>query len=181
MSSAPHLLLVHSVEVAPAELLADPLAYLFAEHWRHRQFCRALEDASNMPAVPPGLLRRMVDFLRIDMALHVRDEEEDLFPLLRLRTEPDDDIERILGLLHADHDADRSMGLELRQQLEAAADAGAGPAACPGLTDMIGRFVAHKQRHIALENGIALPLARLRLTQDDQAILSRAMAARRAA
>ena len=176
----PKLLVVHDVEAAPAELLADPLTYIFAEHWRHRQYCNALEEAAAMQAVPPGLLRRLADFLRIDMARHVQDEEEDLFPLLRQRAEPEDDIERLLGILSADHDADRAIVRDLRRQLEAAADAGVGPAARSGLAETIGRFVAHKRRHIALENAVALPIARLRLTKADQKAMSRAMAARRA-
>lgn len=180
MSVTPQLLVVHAVEAAPAELLADPLAYLFAEHWRHRQYCRALEEAAGMRAVPPGLLRRLSDFLGADMAMHVRDEEEDLFPLLRQRAEPDDDIDRVLGILSADHDADRAVARDLRQQLQAAAEAGIGPAARPGLAETIGRFVAHKRRHIALENAVVLPIARLRLTEEDQQAMSRSMTARRA-
>lgn len=180
MSPVPRLLMVHDVEAAPGELLADPLAFLFAEHWRQRQFCRALEEVANMPAVPPGLLRRMAAFLAADMAIHVQDEEEDLFPLIRVRAEPEDDLERILGIVGADHDAGRSLSRDLRKRLAEAAENGAGPAAEPALADSIGRFVAHKRRHIALENAVILPIARLRLTAEDQAAMSQSMTARRA-
>lgn len=179
MTGMPRMLVVHDVEPAPPELMSDPLAYLFAEHWRHRQFCRALEEVATMHAVPPALLRRLADFLRVDMALHVRDEEEGLFPMLRARAEPEDDVLRILGILSADHDADRQLARRLRERFEAAAEAGNGPAAEPDLADLIGRFVAHKRRHIALENAVVLPIARLRLTTADLAALSRTMIARR--
>jgi hemerythrin-like domain-containing protein len=180
MSQAPRLLMVHDVEAAPGELLDDPLAFLFAEHWRHRQFCRALEEVAAMAAVPPGLLRRLAAFLGADMAVHVQDEEEDLFPLLRLRAEADDGLERVLGILGADHDAGLALARDLRTRLAEAAQEGIGPAAAPGLPESIGRFVAHKRRHIALENAVVLPIARLRLTPEDMAAMSRTMTERRA-
>jgi hemerythrin-like domain-containing protein len=180
MSTTPQLLMVHDVDRAPPELLADPLAYLFAEHWRHRQYCRALGEAAALPAGPPALLRRLADFLGADMVLHVRDEEEDLFPLLRQRAEPEDDIGRVLGVLSADHDADRALARDVRTQLMAAAETGAGPASWPGLANKIGRLVTHKLQHIALENAVVLPIARLRFTPEDQQAMSRTMTTRRA-
>jgi hemerythrin-like domain-containing protein len=173
------LLLVHNVEAIPTELLSDPLSFLFAEHWRHRQFCGLLKRAAGMPAVPPGQLRRMADFLQSDMALHIEDEERDLFRLLRLRAAPEDELEAILTRLAADHRLARAMARGLCDELEAAAKAGVGPAGHSDLADRIARFVAHKMRHIALENAIVLPIARLRLGPADLSELAQAMQARR--
>jgi iron-sulfur cluster repair protein YtfE (RIC family) len=178
---APRMTLVHDVDAVPAGLLDDPLAYLFAEHWRQRQFCRALEDIAGMPSVAPALLRRMARFLAEDWALHLADEEEDLFHLLRECAASEDEISRVLGVLSADHDGDRLRVRAVRVGLEQAAQAGVGPAAVPGLSDTITLFVSHMMRHIALENAIVLPIARLRLTPLHQARLADAMRARRAA
>jgi iron-sulfur cluster repair protein YtfE (RIC family) len=160
--------------------LVDPIAWLFAEHGKHRELCDALAQVATLPIVTPARLRRLAGALATETALHVADEADDLFPRLRARMEPDDDIARVLGILAADHDAERSAVRELQPALLAAADAGAGPATWPGLAALIGQFVDRRRRHIALANAVLLPIARLRLTLDDQCAMARSMAARRA-
>ena len=71
---APRLALVREIEALPEALIRDPLTFLFAEHWRHRQFCRALGDVAELAVAPPRLLRQMAGFLRVDMGLHVEDD-----------------------------------------------------------------------------------------------------------
>lgn len=170
---------LRAIEFAPADLLDDPLAYFFAEHWRHRQFCTQLSELSGARTAPPAQLRALAGFLENDFALHAEDEENDLFRLLRIRCEAADDIERVLGILTADHGADRGLAAALCSGLSKAAAAGVGPLLQPGLSDLIGRFVTHKMRHISLENAIVLPIARLRLTRQDCLSLAAAMKARR--
>lgn len=160
--------------------IVDPIAWLFAENGRHRELCDALAHVATLEVAAPARLRRLADALAVDTALHVADESDDLFPRLRERMDPDDDIARVLGILTADHDAEQSAVRELQPALAAAADAGAGPAAWPGLATLIGQFVARKRRHVALVNAVLLPIARLRLTLDDQCAMARTMAARRA-
>lgn len=169
-----------AIETAPAALLDEPLDYLFAEHWRHRQLCRALADLASAKAARPEELRAFADFLTRELTLHAEDEECDLFELLRARAGAEDDLERIFGILTADHAGDRAMAAALCEGLEAAAAASIAPARQPGLADLIGRFVTHKMRHIALENAIVLPIARLRLTAADLQALASGMKARRA-
>lgn len=177
---APRLDVVPIVDPMPAALIRDPLAYLFAEHWRQRQFCRALADVAGAREAPPGVLRRMARFLGEDWAVHVADEEGGLFALLRETAEPEDDLDRVLGILTASHESERRLVATLNEGLAAAADARVGPAAIPGLGDAIMHFVAHARRHIALENAVVLPIARLRLKPAHLRRLSRAMEARRA-
>jgi iron-sulfur cluster repair protein YtfE (RIC family) len=179
--SAPRLTLVREVEALPEDLIREPLAFLFAEHWRHRQYCRALSEVAQLAAVAPRLLRQMAAFLRVDMGLHVEDEEQDFFPLLRARAEPGDDLDRVLGILSADHDTDRALARAIITGLEEAAKACTGPAAISGLPEDIARFVTHQMRHIALENAVVLPIARLRLDAADRDGLAEALKARRAA
>jgi hemerythrin-like domain-containing protein len=177
---APRLTLVRDVDALPEDLVRDPLTFLFAEHWRHRQFCRALSEVAGLSAVAPRLLRKLATFLREDMGLHVEDEEQDLFRLLRAHAEPEDDLDRVLGILSADHDTDRALALAIVAGLEQAAQACTGPAAVDGLPDTISRFVTHQMRHLALENAVVLPIARLRLDADACAELASALQARRA-
>lgn len=164
---------------APAPMI-DPIAWLFAEHGRHRETCDELAQVAAAAVTSPARLRWLAAALARDTALHVADEADDLFPRLRARMEPDDEIARVLGILIADHAAETVAVRDLHADLCAAADAGAGPAAWPGLAAQIGQFIARKRRHIALVNAVLLPIARLRLTPDDQRDLARTMAARRA-
>lgn len=73
------------IERAPPALLKEPLEFLFAEHYRHRHMCKVLEYLAAAPGFEAGLIASTDDFIRYDLALHVIDEEEDLFPLLRRR------------------------------------------------------------------------------------------------
>lgn len=160
---------------APARLI-DPIAWLAAEHGRHRELCDMLVHVATLPIASPARLRRLADALATDTALHVADEAEDLFPRLRERMEPDDDIARVLGILTADHDAERSAVCDL--QLALAAPAASGE--FEDLGTLIDQFVTRKRRHIALVNAVLLPIARLRLTLEDQCAMAHSMAARRA-
>ncbi len=160
-------------------LPVDPIAWLSAENARHRQLCDTLVQTVSMQTVAPALLRRLAAALMTDEALHVADEADDLFPRLRQRAEVNDDIKRVLGILTADHDAQKAAVRDLQLALVGAANAGTAPAECPGLAAMIGQFVAHERRHSALVNAVLLPIARLRLTPDDQQDMTRSMTARR--
>jgi hypothetical protein len=75
-------------------LLSAPLDFLEAEHYRQRIVLDNLDvlaDGVDAPAaaeLAAGALR----YMREDLPLHVADEERDLFPLLRRRAGPGDDI-----------------------------------------------------------------------------------------
>ena len=157
----------------------DSIIWLSDENALHRELCDTLAHVATLRIASPSLLRRLAMTLATDTALHAADEAEDLFPRLRQRMEADDEIAAILGILTADHDADRSAVRDLQQALLAAANAGAGPAQWPGLAAMIGQFITHERRHIALVHAVLLPIARLRLTPEDQQAMARSMAARR--
>lgn len=167
------------IESLPPELVHEPLNWLFAEHYRHRQLCKIIEHIARSEAFDADRIVAALRFLRQDMPLHVLDEEEDLFPLMRRRAQPDDDLERILGDLGADHHADAERVQFLIEGLEAALNRKTAPASDAGLRPLLLIFVAHERRHVALENAIVLPIARLRLTPEDLRALSRRLAARR--
>lgn len=167
------------IEPMPLEMISEPLEWLFAEHFRHRQWCKLIERLARSGAWDGAALEAAIDFLRNDMPLHILDEEEDLFPLLRRRAQPEDDIERILGILSADHRIDLDRVAHLLQGLTRARDSQKAPGLDGDLRALMLDFVAMERRHVALENAIVIPLARLRLRLSDLSALSRRLAARR--
>jgi len=167
------------IDRSPPGLLRDPLEFLFIEHYRHRQLCRILEHLAAATAFEGGLISTTADFIRYDLALHVIDEEEDLFPLLRRRADPDDAIEDVLGRLSGEHAKDQDQARLVRGVLDAALAARAGPAQQAGAAHVLRGFATHQRNHLALENAVVMPLARLRLTPADLAAMSKRFAARR--
>lgn len=170
---------VIEIESMPPELVHEPLNWLFAEHYRHRQLCKVIEHIAQSDDFDEDRIKAALHYLKTDMPLHVLDEEEDLFPLMRRRAQPDDDLERILGDLGADHHADAERVQFLIEGLKTALKNKTSPASDDVLRPLLLVFVSHERRHVALENAIVLPIARLRLTPEDLKALSRRLAARR--
>lgn len=167
------------IEDIPLELLREPLEWFFAEHYRHRQLCRMIEEVAASPVFNAAQVSQIIDFIRYDLVLHVIDEEEDLFPLLRRRALPEDDIENVLGRLSAEHRADVTQSQAVRDRLEASLASHRSPSLDPEAKSALLSFARHELRHLALENAVVLPIARLRLTAADLKALSRRLAARR--
>lgn len=167
------------IEAMPHELMCEPLEWLFAEHYRHRQFCVLIEQVAAATAPPRDEMAEIIDFLRYELPLHVIDEEEDLFPLLRRRALPEDELDKVLGVLSADHKADIVNAAQLRALLEKALETGVPPGLAPEGRRLMLAFASGERRHIALENAIILPIARMRLRSDDLRNLALRLAARR--
>jgi iron-sulfur cluster repair protein YtfE (RIC family) len=165
----------------PRELLDDPLEFFTADHLRQRAAFTLIEQLAGADTLDRGLAVHVLDFLEADMVAHVLDEEDDLFPLLRRQCEPEDDIEHVLGDLSAEHSAVERTAVDIRSGLAEALKAGCAAGDIKGLGKMMIDFAQAENRHLALENGIVLPLARVRLTQDDLRDLSGRMKKRRTA
>jgi iron-sulfur cluster repair protein YtfE (RIC family) len=170
---------IQSIEPIPRELIREPLEFLFAEHYRHRQMCRALEQLSVHPVFDGSALTEVEAFIGRDLALHVRDEEEDLFPLLRRRCAPEDEIDAILGVLSEEHAADERLAASAREALKKAMVRGVPIPMVEGGALALQHLAEQERRHLALENAVVMPIARLRLTAVDKEALSKSLAARR--
>ncbi|HEY9216477.1 MAG TPA: hemerythrin domain-containing protein [Phenylobacterium sp.] len=168
-----------NIEDMPLPLLAEPLEWFFAEHFRHRQLCDMIDEAAASVVFDGERISRIVDFLRHDLALHVIDEEEDLFPLLRRRCKPEDELERILGVLSAEHRIDVDFARTVRTHLERCLEQQSAPGLDPQVRKAMTEFASQERRHLGLENAVVLPIARLRLTKRDLDTLGRRLAARR--
>ncbi len=168
----------HVVET-PDELLSDPIAWFFAEHQRHRQFCDLMQRAAMAPTYDETLVRWLLEFVVHDLALHVLDEEEDLFPLMRSRAQPEDDVDKVLGRLQAEHAKDLTAAAAVRHHLEACLRQQAPINRNNVRRRALEAFAVQERSHLALENAVVLPLARLRLTERDLLDLSNRLAKRR--
>lgn len=158
---------------------SDAIEFLLAEHLNHRRMCRALEDLAASPDFDGLKITALLDFIRFDLTLHVIDEEEDLFPLLRRRCLPEDEIEEILGRLGREHAEDKALSERARDVLNACLIVRQPPQAIDGGAEALATFAHHERRHLALENAVLIPLARLRLGQEDIDLLGRRFMVRR--
>jgi hemerythrin-like domain-containing protein len=162
-----------------AEQLLAPLDFLFAEHLRQRILCGMLDEIAEAQARDGRKVAAVMEFLAHDLGTHVRDEEEDLFPMLRRRADRVDHIEAVLAELSEEHAADRLDAeaiVDVLSRIGALEDAWR-PA--PGACRLLKRFAANERRHLITENAIVLPLARAVLRRRDLEGLGRGMAARR--
>ena len=167
------------IERLPPELVHEPLNWLFAEHYRHRQLCQLIERVGTATVLLGDEAQEILDFLRHDMPLHVIDAEDDLFPLLRRRCQPADELDAVLGALSAEHRDDLTHAQTLIDRLQKALMDGRAPGHDLQTRQLFVDFAARERRHIALENAVVLPIARLRLTAADLRSLSIRIAARR--
>lgn len=153
-----------------------PLARIENEHAVQRALCDSLERiADGLPhSVDFPLAAAAVPLLRDSLALHMAMEEQVLFPLLRRRAEPEDNIDGILGQVKAEHEVDRALALEIAARLEEMVEARS--AANPNVLGYLLRgFFETKRRHMSWENNVILRLARRRMNDDDLGLLSREM------
>jgi hemerythrin-like domain-containing protein len=169
-----------AVEPIDPALIDEPIEFLFAEHYRQRALLNHLDwiarEASGEACVK--VVRMALDFLRHDLPNHVADEEEDLFPLLRSRCTPEDQVDAIFDVLAAEHAADETLVRTVIERLETIAASPNG-LVDPALRVPIRAFVETQRRHLSWENALVLPLARRRLNSADLHKLSEGMARRR--
>lgn len=168
-----------SVAETPEDLLSDPIAWFFAEHQRHRQFCDLMQRTSMAATYDEEVLRWLLDFVVHELALHVLDEEEDLFPLMRGRAEPEDELDKVLKRLSGEHAKDLTRAAAVRQHLETCLRQRVPISRNNVRRRALESFAVQERSHLALENAVVLPIARLRLTERDLVELSSRLATRR--
>ena len=164
----------------PPALLRDPLAYIAAEHGGQRALCNLMENLAGAAGFDRDVASAILQYLSRDFVRHVRDEELDLFPQLRARCLPEDEIETVLARLNAEHKDEHRLAGDVEIQLRALLDRDAA-ALDADLRARLFQYARSLRQHLALENSVILPLARARLSADDLAALSAAMRARAAA
>lgn len=169
----------HRTDAARAATPHDPIEFLLSEHLNHRRMCKALERLAEATEFDAARVTGLLDYVRFDLALHVIDEEEDFFPLLRQRCLPEDEIDEILSRLAAEHAEDKALAGDVRDMLNACLILRKPPSAIEGGVDALRNFAEHERRHLTLENAVIIPMARRRLDADDLKGLSKRLLARR--
>lgn len=164
--------------VEPVSAADCPIEALHEEHFRQRQNCADMEMLAGTRLPRPDLARSILWNLCRALPLHYADEDDDLFPRLRARCLPEDDIEELVARLEAEHRATEANLPALIAALACMADG-----ALPAPEDRAGLQIQAQgqRRHMILENAVLLPLARARLTAPDRAAMLDRMRARRAA
>jgi len=170
---------VGEIESAPLELLGEPLVWFFAEHYRHRDVCKRLLQLIDVVEFDRNALSAILEFLECDLPIHILDEEDDLFPLMRKRCEPNDHIENVLGFLSGEHATDMHDASAVKCVIAKAISEKRGLGCYLESRSVIEQFCTGLKGHIAVENAVVLPVARVRLTETDLRNLGRRLAARR--
>lgn len=166
-------------DVDPRQFV-DPIAFIRSEHDQQEDLCALLseliDDLHQIGAKKKA--ETILAYLSGRLPLHVADEEEDLFRLLRQRCLPEDRIGELIGLLCEEHEKDDEFAQAMVAGLEQLV-AETGPATPLSLIMNALAFAETSRRHVAWENTAILPLAEIRLTADDLIELGRSLAARR--
>ena len=158
----------------------DPLHIILTEHDRQRRVAEWLWTHSDDQRLAPiqEQIATLLAYLTRDLLLHHRDEEDDLFPVLRARCVPTDGIETILAELDRDHAAESFLVRDIAVDLRVVAESRDLEAPARFFTGL-RIFAEGQRRHLSWENRVVMPLAGKRLTRQDLEILGRNMAARR--
>lgn len=164
-----------AIEPMPEGLYGSPLDFLFADHHRQRQAVHILLMIAEGAYDKTGV-RNLIRFLEEDFALHIQDEESDFVPLLRRHCPPEDGIEELAERLAEEHADDRSSVVKVIETLRKCLEGKRlSEVECAG----IRAFASHLRRHLAIENGVLLPIARVRLDPHALDALARGIRQRR--
>ncbi len=166
------------VEAIPFSLIDTPLDYIFADHFRQRSVCVALKRFAKTGRVPRSEADMVTAFLDRELPLHHEDEDQDLFPAVRRRALPEDDLGAVLARLSEDHRLSEGMVRAIVSALSATPGADTVKLA-RSAREVMQAYAASEQRHLAMENGIVMTIARIRLRQADLKAISQAMKQRR--
>ena len=166
-------------EQIPIELFSSPIDFIFADHFRIRIMCKIIDKIAEQETTNTDEIRALRRFLKEDFVLHIEDEEEDLFPLLKRRGKPQDKIQITLDHLSAEHDSDLLDVEEISAVLRRIETDEPNSGLTPSELTLFKRFADNERHHLTIENAILLPLARARLTDDDLRSMAIRMAKRR--
>ncbi|HSF92921.1 MAG TPA: hemerythrin domain-containing protein [Paracoccaceae bacterium] len=166
-----------TADLSDEKLLDDPLAQILEVHLRQREICAKIDVIAGAETPVPADVSEVLVHMRRVLPVHVQDEEEDLFPMLRSRSEPGDEINATLDELSDEHGS--SWGEAKHAETILARLAAEGGVPDRDEAAALIEYAAHERKHLIVENAIVLPLARGLLTADDIATLSANMRKRR--
>ena len=162
-------------------LIARPLEFLLAEHYRLRAALTQLDwlARGNVGEARRRLAKALLRYFTEDYPLHVADEEADFFPLLHQCGAGDAAFSASLETLAGEHRADVAQLAQVVAGLRDLAAAAPRDAIPPTFAAEARAYTEALRRHIAWENAVLLPAARERLSAPDLRRLAQKFAARR--
>lgn len=166
------------VDAIPFSLIDTPLDYILADHFRKRSICAALKRFAEDGRAARGEADMVTAFLDRELPLHHDDEDEDLFPAVRRRALPEDELGAVLARLSEDHRLSDGMVRTIVGALSATPGAATVKLDRPA-REVMQAYSASEHRHLAMENGIVMAIARIRLRPSDLKAISQAMKQRR--
>ena len=171
--------MIPAISLTPGKFLS-PLDAILLEHGRQHAIADWLLALGNSQRLGPVLeeAEALLTFLTLDLLLHHKDEEDDLFPMLRLRCKPEDQIDGIMAQLDRHHAAESFLIRDIAVDLHVIVD-GTDLESPARFLGSLCVFAEGQRRHLSWENKAVLPLARKRLTPEDLEALRRKMAVRR--
>jgi hypothetical protein len=158
-------------------LLANPLDFISEDHLRERQICAVIDGLAMATTLDRQAALTVLRFLNEELNVYLRDEAEDLFPLLARRCTEEDSIENTISRIRADQDEVTRLLPLVRVPLAEYLDTGADLTA-EGRTTLT-EFAGRVRSHLVAAHAIRRPIARARLTQADLRLLSEHMRSRR--
>ena len=162
----------------PLSQLAHPLDYLLAEHMRLRAVCSLLRYAGETCELEAKHARAVTEFITHFLPLHREDEECDLFPAVLKSARRDDELVQTISNLEVDHHRMTIMQGEIVRSLACSSDRDVISLSA-STARMLCSFADAERRHVAIENGIVLAIARTRIHAKGLAEIAQAMTARR--
>ncbi len=166
------------VEAMPFALLGEPLNYIFADHFRQRTICAVLRRFAGQGKASRAEADMVTAFLTRDLLLHHEDEDEDLFPAVRRRALMEDNLGAVLARLGEDHRQAKSR-IDLIVEALSSRPADDPVRIDTAAGEVMQAYAASEHQHLAIENGVILAIARIRLTRNDLKAISRGMKERR--
>lgn len=166
------------IEDLSAALLAQPLDYVSADHQRHRAVCATLKRFAETGRAELNDADTAASYLANDLRLHHCDEDEDLFPMLTRRAHESDRLDELLAALCDDHKWSEASVESILRLLKEPHRAGWTHYARAERAVILD-YATREQRHLAVENGIVMVLARKRLKAADLVAIGSAMKWRR--
>jgi hemerythrin-like domain-containing protein len=165
-------------EPLPLTLLDEPLEFIFADHYRNRRIAAALRRFGEDGTVSRAEADMVVSYMSHDLPMHHDDEDMDLFPAVRRKSLATDDLGDVLTRLTEEHHLAKSSVAALIDALSQGEPSEPVRLSAKARNVMLA-YAKSEQRHLAIENGIVMVIARRRLSANDIRRISRGMKARR--
>lgn len=159
-----------------AWLLRNPIDFIAEDHLRLRAMCAEMDRLADSETTERDEVSEIREYLTQELPALLADEDEDLMPLVLKRAEPEDELPKLARRLDREH---REIDRLLNSVLAAFSGLSLGAVLSEETRQMLHDLAQATRRHLILENAVLLPLARVRMTEDDLVALRNAMLGRR--